>query len=153
YLIGYPYGCTEQTMSRFLPDVLVQKMLKSNPGMLKPEQAAKLPEMVRNGLARLYKFQHKTGAWGWWESDTDDAWMTAYVLYGLGSAKAQGYSVSHNVLARGMDAAIKMLPQAKPEERAFLLYSVALVGNKKAALGNRGAEKIDPKNPTSLAYA
>jgi hypothetical protein len=28
YLVDYPYGCTEQTLNRFLPTVLVQKVLK-----------------------------------------------------------------------------------------------------------------------------
>ena len=28
YLTSYPYGCTEQTMSSFLPDVLVADALK-----------------------------------------------------------------------------------------------------------------------------
>ncbi len=27
YLVGYPYGCTEQTLSRFLPTVITQKVL------------------------------------------------------------------------------------------------------------------------------
>jgi uncharacterized protein YfaS (alpha-2-macroglobulin family) len=29
YLVGYPYGCTEQTMSRFLPCVLVQRTVQA----------------------------------------------------------------------------------------------------------------------------
>ncbi len=29
YLVDYPYGCTEQTLNRFLPTVLVQKTLKN----------------------------------------------------------------------------------------------------------------------------
>ena len=28
YLVSYPYGCTEQTLNRFLPSVIVQKILK-----------------------------------------------------------------------------------------------------------------------------
>ncbi len=28
YLVGYPYGCTEQTLSRFLPTVITHKILK-----------------------------------------------------------------------------------------------------------------------------
>ncbi|MCO6430542.1 MAG: alpha-2-macroglobulin [Deltaproteobacteria bacterium] len=28
YLVDYPYGCTEQTLSRFLPSIIVQKLLK-----------------------------------------------------------------------------------------------------------------------------
>src|SRR5215211_859553 len=37
YLIDYPYGCTEQTMSRFLPAVITAKTLRDLG--LKPETA------------------------------------------------------------------------------------------------------------------
>ena len=37
YLIDYPYGCTEQTMSRFLPAAITAKTLRDL-GM-KPEDA------------------------------------------------------------------------------------------------------------------
>jgi hypothetical protein len=37
YLIDYPYGCTEQTMSRFLPAVITMKTLRDLG--LKPETA------------------------------------------------------------------------------------------------------------------
>ena len=43
YLIDYPYGCTEQTMSRFLPAVITAKTLREL-GM-KPETAIALLEV------------------------------------------------------------------------------------------------------------
>jgi uncharacterized protein YfaS (alpha-2-macroglobulin family) len=39
YLVDYPYGCTEQTLNRFLPTVLVQKSLKDMGLDLKTIQA------------------------------------------------------------------------------------------------------------------
>ena len=30
YLIGYPYGCVEQTLSRILPDLQVQRVLRNS---------------------------------------------------------------------------------------------------------------------------
>jgi uncharacterized protein YfaS (alpha-2-macroglobulin family) len=89
YLINYPYGCTEQTMSRFLPTVLTARTLKQL--QLDPEQMLnrvfggievtnaaathpggkqdleKLNEMVKSSLERLYNFQHADGGWGWWK--------------------------------------------------------------------------------------
>ena len=152
YVIGYPYGCTEQTMSRFLPDLLVQRLLRKRPGLVKSRYAAELPEMVRNGLSRLYRFQHESGAWGWWEHDADDPWMTAYVLYGLGTAKSEGYSVSPSVVTKATQAALKMLPSTPADERAFLLYAVALAGDKKGASTNRGAIDLRPESPETVAY-
>ena len=135
YLIGFPYGCTEQTMSRFLPDLLVQRALKQH-GISSVEQASELPKMVRDGLQRLYRFQHsETGAWGWWEHDSDSPWMTAYVLYGLSTAQADGYPVSANVLAKGRKAAAKMCADVNTDlgDRAFLIYALALSGDRATA--------------------
>src|SRR5439155_7445492 len=86
YLIDYPYGCTEQTMSRFLPAAITAKTLKDlglHPedvmgrvfGGIETETAdkthpkgkrdlAKLDDMVKKGLDRLYDFQHGDGGWG-----------------------------------------------------------------------------------------
>jgi uncharacterized protein YfaS (alpha-2-macroglobulin family) len=137
YLVGYPYGCTEQTMSRFLPDLLVQRALRLN-GLHDVQQAAELPRMVREGLQRLYRFQHKeTGGWGWWEHDEDDPWMTAYVLYGLATAQAEGYPVSKNALASGREAATKMLPKVRAADKPFLLYGLAVAGGEDAARKTR----------------
>ncbi len=155
YLVGFPYGCTEQTMSRFLPDLLVQRALKLH-GIATTAQAAELPTMVRNGLQRLYRFQHaETGAWGWWEHDTDNPWMTAYVMYGMATAEAQGYSVSENVVARARKAAAKMAADVNTDlsDRAFLMYALALTGDLRTARAERSRPiALTKLRPDALAY-
>ena len=128
YLTGFPYGCVEQTLSRFLPDILVSRLLK-NGVSLGDKQARlqrELPAMVRDGFTRLYAMQHESGAWGWWEHDEDHPWMTAYVLYGLTQAKSAGFAVDEEHFARGRQGALALLPKAKEQHRAFLLYALAL---------------------------
>ena len=102
YLINYPYGCTEQTMSRFLPTVITSKTLRDLG--LQPEDVMgrlfggietnsadathpqgkknleELDKMTKAGLDRLYDFQHGDGGWGWWKQGDSDHWMTAYVV-------------------------------------------------------------------------
>jgi uncharacterized protein YfaS (alpha-2-macroglobulin family) len=159
YLIGYPYGCTEQTMSRFLPDLLVQRALRLN-GFGSVPQTNELPQMVCSGLLRLYRFQHKdndsvnggTGGWGWWEHDADDTWMTAYVLYGLATARAEGYPVNEDVLKSGLKAARKMAARTLSEQRAFLLYALALAGDKQTARAERPKLLLKRMGPEALAY-
>lgn len=130
YLIGFPYGCVEQTMSRFLPDLLVQRALRRR-GLHNVKRDADLPEMISEGLQRIYRMQHaQSGAWGWWEHDDDNLWMTAYVLYGLATARDNGIEISANVLTRGRQAGLKMIPKAKPQEKPFLLYALALAGER-----------------------
>ena len=102
YLASYPYGCVEQTMSSFLPDVIAAQMCSS---MDLPEfkKGDELEAMVNDGLQRLYNMQHSDGGWGWWEYDSTQPWMTAYVLYGLTVAKDAGFNVSEGAILRGQD--------------------------------------------------
>jgi len=95
-LIEYPYGCVEQTMSRFLPAVAARRALTDLPPRLK----ARLPAVIAAGLQRLYTLQKEDGSWGWWSSDPRNAGLTAYVLYGLALCKKAGVGVDRSVADR-----------------------------------------------------
>ena len=152
YLISYPYGCTEQTMNSFMPNVIVSQALKGTP-MATHERFKELPDMMKKGLDRLYNYQHSDGGWGWWEDDETRAFMTAYVVYGLSMARDAGYDISESVLQEGADALKKLL--GKPEEtdavtRAYMVYALAVSGDKtknyaKAVYQSRNNKK-DPLN-------
>ena len=101
-LVGFPYGCVEQTMSRMLPNAVVGKLVDTlgiDPG---PE-LADLPEYMSVGLQKLYGFQNPSGGWGWWHWSNSDTqvYLTAYVLHGLLLAREAGYDVDQAVLDRG----------------------------------------------------
>ncbi len=108
YLAGFPYGCVEQTMSRFLPTVYVQHAVDGLE-LQNDELRQKLPQYVDKGLQRLYGFQQNDGGWGWWKRDQSDPYMSAYVIYGLAQAKAAGYAVSDRALNRGLAFLAKAL--------------------------------------------
>lgn len=93
YLTSFPYGCTEQTMSSFLPNIIVSQALDELkiPSNVK---RAELSQKVRDGVDRLISQQHPDGGWGWWATDESHPFMTAYVLYGLDEARKAGYPVS-----------------------------------------------------------
>lgn len=147
YLVGFPYGCTEQTMSRFLPDILVQRTLRLR-GAHDPEAkrlALQLPQMARDSLTRLQRFQHESGGWGWWQTDQDDAWMTAYVIYGLSLARGEGYQIDADMIANARKAALQLMKRDNKKApawqhenwentRAFTLYALALASPTKAEL-------------------
>jgi uncharacterized protein YfaS (alpha-2-macroglobulin family) len=102
-------------MSSFLPNIVVaqaiQKLgLKSN---LKPGELAK---KVEAGLQRLYSYQHEDGAWGWWKTDEDNVFMTAYVVQGLGEARTTGYSTSDQGVG-AISKARKWLASALREDK------------------------------------
>ncbi|MBN2491074.1 MAG: outer membrane protein assembly factor BamD [Planctomycetes bacterium] len=134
YLEGFPYGCVEQTVSRFLPAVAAIRALGVL-GLDDPARAAQLDARVRAGLARLYHMQHPDGGWGWWhvrrrgvaEHGEADARMTAYALLGLEIARAAGYAVDENVLGRGRHRAADLAQKAPGYDvRAALLHALSI---------------------------
>ena len=155
YLIGYPYGCVEQTLSRILPDMEVRRALKTHGMSLNAAETRKAGEidlMVREGLQRLYRFQHVSGAWGWWEHDNDDPWMTGYVLLGLATARAEGFTVSEAALARGRKAGIALLAKCKTGEQPFLMYGLALAGERNSIAQARREMRLSKLSSENLAY-
>jgi len=77
-LIGYPYGCVEQTTSKLVPTVMIYQYLNET-GELTEELKATLTDMITVALTRLYAFQHTDGSWGWWSEDESNSYITAFV--------------------------------------------------------------------------
>ncbi|MEK6796869.1 MAG: MG2 domain-containing protein, partial [Spirochaetota bacterium] len=125
YLIGYPYGCVEQTMSRFLPNVIVAQSVKRLK-LPEPEIFKKLPDMMEKGLTRLYDLQHGDGGWGWWNNDETHAYMTAYVMYGLSLTREAGYQLNENAYSRGRSALLTIYGREKPSDiKAYMAMSIS----------------------------
>jgi uncharacterized protein YfaS (alpha-2-macroglobulin family) len=130
FLTSYPYGCTEQTMSSFLPDVLVANSLKKL-GVKSNIDPQVLNKQVQAGLDRLYNYQHPDGGWGWWQTDDSQAFMTAYVLAGLSEAKAAGFDVKQDATDRGagwLRPQFNQSGKAKTDLRAYMAYALVLSG-------------------------
>jgi hypothetical protein len=145
YLLGYPYGCVEQTSSRMFPDLLAERLLKTTgrANLVDAKTAAALPQMARDGIVRLTKMQHEEGDWGWWEYDSANAFLTGYALQTLALARQQGYSVPDSVLSRGAEAALKLADQEPEPEK----------GETKQGYAERRAEWIQNRPWLMLAAA
>jgi hypothetical protein len=118
-LAGYPYGCVEQTMSRFLPTAIVSYTAKKLNLNLRLQLMNELPKMIDKGLKALYHYQHRDGGWGWWENDATHPYMTAYVIYGLAMAKEAGYKINDELLTTGANNLARQLTNAKLTEKAI----------------------------------
>ncbi|MBD3191409.1 MAG: hypothetical protein GF308_12245 [Candidatus Heimdallarchaeota archaeon] len=105
-LVGYPYGCIEQTMSKILPDIMIYRYLEEN-GQLTDELALMLQDMLQTGLSRIASYQHDDGGWGWWSDDSSQSYMTAIVLYGLGLMQDFNLTLSEKSLTQGIDYLIE----------------------------------------------
>ena len=126
FLTTFPYGCVEQTMSSFVPNVVVARTIRELklPPLARPDE---LDRRVKAGLKRLYAFQHQDGGWGWWTDDATHPFMTAYVMYGLREAQLAGYEVRADVLRRGLMSLANQLAAGgnlPPDTRAYMTYSL-----------------------------
>jgi uncharacterized protein YfaS (alpha-2-macroglobulin family) len=151
YLAGYPYGCVEQTMSRFLPTVYVAQMLQKL-GLENDGLEAELPKMVKAGVDRLYNFQHGDGGWGWWTDDETHPYMTAYVCYGLLKAREADFDVRDDVLAKGLKSLADQLDGAKGEKGSTYLYMLYVLAEAQRDEGARKLADAFKKRNKSDAY-
>ncbi|AZI44706.1 hypothetical protein EHF33_17580 (plasmid) [Deinococcus psychrotolerans] len=143
YLVGYPYGCTEQTMSRFLPALLAKQNLGS--AALPQSVTKNLPDIVSSGLARLQLFQHEDGGWNFWQWDDSTLEMSAYVVEGLLRAKQLGAAVDNTMLDNGLKYLTKNAsnPKARQAERASAYRALADAGRLDLAGLNTFARRKD----------
>ncbi|MFY9234676.1 MAG: DUF2012 domain-containing protein [Fimbriimonadaceae bacterium] len=155
-LIDYPYGCVEQTMSRFLPAILVDQTIKGM-GLTLP-RAKEIPAIVADGFQRLKNLQGSSGAWGWFSNDEGDPYMTAYVLEGIYRAKQAGYGKHSLDLDNATDWVVASLKDKKSKkwsraDRLYLIYVLALYGKADEARAFLGAENFDQPLASELAFA
>lgn len=155
YLTSFPYGCTEQTMSGFLPDVVVSSALRD----LKIQSTidpAKLKAQVNAGLQRLYDFQHEDGGWGWWKEDDSMVFMTAYVVAGLSQAQAAGYEVQQTAVDNGkrhLHEALRNHPNMIADLRAYVVYTLALAGDRDPKDLNSVWQRKEKLSAEGVAFA
>lgn len=98
YLIGYPYGCIEQTMSRFMPTLITANTLKELGAPEDPYFSQQVPKMLQKGLDKIYSQQKSDGGWGWWANSASDPYMSAYITYSLKLASINNIAVKPAVL-------------------------------------------------------
>ena len=134
YLEHYPYECAEQTVSRFLPNVLTYRALKEL-NLVDPQLQDKLDRLVRFGLQRLYNQQHVDGGWGWWVDDKSNVPTSTYVVFGLVKAQQAGFPVDQTVLDKGIQYLIgniqpttQLTSPWEANQQAYLLYALAEAG-------------------------
>jgi uncharacterized protein YfaS (alpha-2-macroglobulin family) len=133
WLQHFEYECTEQTISRFLPNIATyQALIRLN--RMRPELEEPLRQQIAIGLQRLYAGQHADGGWGWFTSMESDPLTTAYAVFALAQARAAGFAVSDEVIARGVSflrrslEAPADLPEWKANRQAFMLFAMAEAG-------------------------
>ena len=91
-LLRMPFGCGEQNMILFAPNVYIARYLKET-GQLKPEIMAKAEHLMTVGYQRELTYRRADGSFSAFGDRDDEGslWLTAFVLKTFAEAKALMY--------------------------------------------------------------
>lgn len=113
YLVRYPFGCLEQTVSAAFPQLYLADLAN-----LSIKSSSKLKEdsryHVQQAIYKIQAMQRYDGSFNYWPSgDKTNLWATIYATHFLIEAKKAGFNTNENVL----DNAIKYV-KMKVKDRA-----------------------------------
>ncbi|MDB5594101.1 MAG: alpha-2-macroglobulin [Hyphomicrobiales bacterium] len=134
----YPYGCSEQTVSRAMPLLYVNKLASQQMLGIDGDVAGRVKESIDRVLAR----QDGDGAFGLWSTEGagNDLWLDAFVSDFLTRAREAGYAVPQ----RSFDQALTRLRnqvvnsgEVKREQGPAIAYAIyVLARNGRPIMGD-----------------
>lgn len=127
----YPYGCSEQTVSRAMPLLYVNKLASLQQLALDDT----VEERVKGAIERLLTRQDSAGDFGLWSAGgSEDMWLNAYVTDFLTRAREQGYAVPQKSFDLALDRLRNFVANTSDEEKgssaplAYAIYVLARNG-------------------------
>ncbi|MBK6839193.1 MAG: alpha-2-macroglobulin family protein [Bacteroidetes bacterium] len=101
YLIGYPYGCIEQTTSKAFPQIYYADLVKN---MKFGSMNGQSPSYyVQQAIRKLEGMQLYNGSLSYWPGGDDETWWgTNYAIHFLCEAKKAGYEVNGQIIQRAL---------------------------------------------------
>lgn len=94
FLINYPYGCLEQTISTVFPQVFLSDVTSLNKNA-KDDIAAN----IKVAMNKLSFFLTPEGGLTYWPgTNNEDQYCTSYALHFMLAAKNAGYAVNHSLM-------------------------------------------------------
>lgn len=132
-LLGYPYGCSEQTVSKAFPLLYFGALAKElAPGRFNETGPAGL---VQVAIRRLQTMQTSSGGYGYWPGSSADPWVSAYVCHFLLEAMQAGHTVPKRMINYGLGYLTNLTSpksgasEEDVEQAAYALYVLALSKN------------------------
>lgn len=143
WLLEYPYGCTEQLVSRLLPLVPLAELSKDFGLPRPPNVDVVIDQLVASIIAR----QRPDGGFGMWPASYESsAWVTPYALWVLDESRKIGVKVPASVLDVGrrfLRSSLARTFEKEPAAAALALDVLAMQGARDAGYEARLLEKLD----------
>ncbi len=153
FLMQYPYGCIEQSISAGFPQLYVDQLLE-----LDPERQETVRDNIEATLERLKKFQTGQGGFAYWPGGASpDHWSTSYAGHFMLEAQRKGYPLPAGMLDQWQSFQQKVSRMWNPNlveygfnsrrgdqlSQAYRLFTLALAGAPDLAAMNRLRENND----------
>ncbi len=132
----YPYGCTEQTVSRALPLLYVNRLASLEALALDDGAEGRVAAAIDKVLSR----QGANGSFGLWGVGGDDLWLDAFVADFLTRARERGVAVPASGFSLALDRLRNQVVNAgevRGEEASGIAYALyVLARNGRPVMGD-----------------
>lgn len=136
YLINYPYGCGEQTVSKLMPMVYSKPLLELS---TKANNQKEIDYFIKEGLVKLQRYQDRSGGIRLWDGNiSPDIFVSAYcgyLFYQLASTGVHVDKTTINSLNTFLKDQVKN-NSVDTKIKCFILYVLALQGEFQKVLIN-----------------
>lgn len=144
YLVHYPYGCVEQTVSAAFSQIYLDKLADCDAAT-----RARSAANVETAIRRLQSFRLGSGALSYWPGTGQaSSFGTVYALHFLQEAENRGYAVPSELKSELVRYAASSVASASSEPwyvRAYATYALAMAGKPQ-----RGAMNILRENTSKM---
>lgn len=156
YLLGYPHGCLEQTVSKAFPQLFISKLAD-----VSDEVRSYSEENVRYALDKIRSFRTTEGGLSLWPGATyPDDWASTYAGHFILEAEKLGYTIPEGILDGWRSVQRRMAQNWSPTRdggyynsdlmQAYRLYTLALA--KSADIGSMNRLRESPKLSVSAKW-
>ena len=124
YLLGYPHGCIEQTVSKAFPQLYfadLAKTIRPKTYISKTQESDFNPTFnINEAIRKIESMQMPNGAVSYWPAGaTESEWGTAYATHFLLEAQKAGYEVNQSVLGKMLDYLTTLTSTPHTEKEVF----------------------------------
>ncbi|MEI7899075.1 MAG: MG2 domain-containing protein [bacterium] len=127
YVVNYPYGCLEQTVSSALPLLTLGELAKLMPSK-ESTLAQEAPDRINAALLRVLSMQRWDGFAMWPDIVGSSPEATVYAAFFLVQAAQAGYALPKESLAEVLKVMRNQLPDGDDVSRAYVCHVLALAG-------------------------